>query len=134
MRVTNVFLICKNMLTFQFLGLNSTSKTRVYPFLHQFFTPNFYANFLHKFFAFLHQFFYTHFLLFYTNFFTHIFCFFTTIFYTHFLLFYTNFLHTFFAFLHQFFTHIFLLFYTNVFPKNIFLNFKIWCKKTKFLV
>ena len=33
-------------------------------------------------------------------------------------------------FLHQFFLHhFFAFFYANVFPKNLFLNFKIWCKK-----
>jgi len=70
---------------------------------------------------FLHQFFYTNSLhLFFTLifldlFFTPFFCFF-----------YTN-------FLHLFFTSFFCFFYTDFFPKNIFQNFKIWCKKAKFL-
>jgi len=76
------------------------------PFLHQFFTPIFYTNFLQQFFT----------PFFYNNFFTTIFLqqLFTPIVYTNF--FYIN-----------FFTQIF-------FQKNLFLNFKIWCKKTKFLM
>jgi len=36
-------------------------------------------------------------------------------------------------FLHQFFTPIFVhqFLYTNFFPENLFLTFKIWCKKSK---
>jgi len=100
-------------------------------FLHQFF----YTILLHQFF--LHQFFYTILL---HQFFLHQF------FYTILLhqFFYTNFLHHFITliypflqqFLQQFFTpnlfapiclHQFLVF----FPKNRFLNFKIWCKTSK---
>ena len=64
------------------------------------------SNSFHQGVPFLHQFFYT-------NFFTPFFCFFTPFFL---LLFLHHFLHQFFA---------------SFFSKNLFLDFKIWCKKSK---
>ena len=70
--------------------------------------------------TFLHQFFYTMFVWFFLH---QFFDFFTPIFW----FFYTNFCFL----LHQYFVFFTSIFYTIFFPKNLFLNFKIWCKKSK---